>query len=707
MTGARRLVSAWVVSLATAVLCLAPVASGAAEKRPITERDLLAFVWIADPRMSPDGQRVAFVKVTVNEKGDGYDTALWLVDTAGNAPERRLTAGPRDVAPRWSPDGSRLAFLRAVSDKTPPRPQAYVIDMSGGEAYAVTGLAQGAGDPVWSPDGSHLAFTSTTKPEEPEAQSSLSDVRVVTKATYRADNSGYRDPSRKSAVWVVPVPVGGPAGPPRRLTDGQFDEGSLSWSPDSARVLFTSRRAEEPYYDPPDADVFSVGLTGGAPTRVASIDGALGRAVVSPDGTHIAFSGIENGKPTRSYDQPDLFVGDLGGAGDVRNLTARYDFDIASGVTGDQHAPRGGRAADPVWTPDGKGVIVSALERGRANLLRVDIATGATSPVTSGDHEVVSFSASRDGSRMALLVSTPTAIGDLFVFDTRDRAMRQLTRVNDALVSTLHLTPPEELWVTSFDGRKVQVLVQRPPDFDPGRKYPLILNIHGGPHAAYGFTFFHEMQWMAARGYVVVYPNPRGSTSFGQEFGNIIQYRYPGDDGHDLMAAVDAVIKQGSIDEGRLGVTGGSGGGVLTNYLVTKTDRFKAAVSQRSIADWAAWWYTADFTMFQPRWFRGAPFEQTQDFAERSAITHVARIRTPMMFIEGEVDFRTPPTAGGEQLFRALKYLKRPTVMVQFPGESHELSRSGQPRHRVERLKHIINWFDKYLLDKPVDVYDR
>ena len=202
---------------------------------------------------------------------------------------------------------------------------------------------------------------------------------------------------------------------------------------------------------------------------------------------------------------------------------------------------------------------------------------------------------------------------------------------------------------------------------------------------------------MAAKGYVVLYTNPRGSSNYGQEFGNIIQFNYPGDDYKDLMAGVDAVLKKGYIDERQMGVTGGSGGGLLTNWVVTQTTRFKAAVSQRDIADWANFWYTADFTLFTPTWFHKAPFEDPAEFARRSPITYAAKIQTPLMFILGDEDWRTPPSAGGEDLFRALKYLKRPAVMVRFPGENHELSRSGRPWHRVERLQHIVGWFDKYL----------
>jgi dipeptidyl aminopeptidase/acylaminoacyl peptidase len=280
--------------------------------------------------------------------------------------------------------------------------------------------------------------------------------------------------------------------------------------------------------------------------------------------------------------------------------------------------------------------------------------------------------------------------------------------VNDDLFKTLRLSEPEEVWWTSFDGKRIQGWVLHPPDFNRARsaKYPFILEIHGGPHSAYGNVFTHEFQWMAAKGYVVLFPNPRGSSNYGQDFGNIIQYRYPGDDYKDLMAGVDEILKRGYIDEKRMGVTGGSGGGLLTNWTVTQTTRFAAAVSQRSIADWSGFWYTADFTLFTPMWFRKSPWEDPQDFHARSPITHVAKVKTPLMLVDGDDDLRTPPSDGGEMMFRALKYMKVPTVMVRFPGETHELSRSGQPRHRMERLQHIVGWFDQWLQGKKDPRYE-
>ena len=730
------LTSVLVIALIVASLSFGPTssasggASSGAQKRLITETDMFKFVWIADPQISPDGSRVAFVRVWVNQKTDRYDSALWIAPTGGGA-ARQLTAGPRDASPRWSPDGKRLAFVRSTEKEGRPQPaQIYLLTFEGGEAQALTDLPRGAGAPQWSPDGGTVAFTSSedlskmdkamteggeVKEKLPER---VSDVRVIARGAYRSNGPGYLNPRVKTHVWTVAVSntpgAPGEAPKPKQITKGNFDEGAVSWSPDGKRIYFTASRELEPYYEPPRSDLYSIAPDGGDEKKIVSFDGRMGDYSLSDDGKRIAFSGPLNRKPIQSYTQPDLFVADnvsnrTDGSTDgatARNLTAEYDFDVGGGIGGDQRAPRGGSSDGVIWSKDGRYLYVNVAEHGRANLKRIDAATGKVEPVTTGDHEVQSYTATPDASKMVLLISSPVNIGDLFLLDTASGKLTQLTKVNDELFSQLDVTPPEEIWYTSYDGRKIQGWIQKPPNFDLSKKYPFILEIHGGPHSAYGFTFTHEFQWMAAKGYVVLYTNPRGSTSYGQDFGNIIQYNYPGDDYKDLMAGVDEVLKRGYIDESRLGVTGGSGGGVLTNWTVGHTNRFKAAVSQRSIADWAGFWYTADFTLFQPTWFRGAPWEDPEDFVKRSPITYIKNVTAPMMFIEGEADYRTPPADGGEMMFRALKYRKIPTVMVRFPNESHELSRSGAPWHRVERLQHILNWFDKYLQDKPIKLYD-
>jgi dipeptidyl aminopeptidase/acylaminoacyl peptidase len=687
-------------ALLIAIACFS-AGTQAQEKRSITEADLYKFVWIADPQMSRDGSQVVFTRVAVNEKQEDYETSIWVVPASGQEAPRRLTSGTRDTTPRWSPDGKQLAFVRAIERDGRPQPaQIYLLAIDGGEARAVTNLPRGASAPVWSPDGARIAFSTVARPDDPTTPPSPppSDVRVITSAVYRANGGGWNDPERPAHIWVLDTPSGMDIPKPRQLTSGKYAETGATWSRDGSRLFFSSTRLDEPYYLQQDSDLHAVPAAGGEVVRVASINGSIGSLSLSPDGNAIAFVGSLNGPAERSYDQSDLFVAATDGSGTPRNLTAAYDFDVNGGIGGDQAAPRGGGSRSPIWSHDGSSITVVAGEQGDANLVRFDLKSGKADHVFKGTHAVQSYSASADRQQVVALVSTQTNIGDLFVIPSAGGGEpRRITRINDPLFTTLKLSEPEEIWWTSFDGKRIQGWLMHPPDFDKTKKYPFILEIHGGPHSAYGNTFTHEFQWMAAKGYVVLFPNPRGSSNYGQDFGNVIQYRYPGDDYKDLMAGVDEVLKRGYIDEGRLGVTGGSGGGLLTNWTITQTTRFAAAVSQRSIADWSGFWYTADFTLFTPSWFRKAPWEDPADFVARSPITHVAKVKTPLMLVDGDDDLRTPPSDGGEMMFRALKYLKVPTVMVRFPGETHELSRSGKPKHRVERLQHIVGWFDQWL----------
>jgi dipeptidyl aminopeptidase/acylaminoacyl peptidase len=695
-----------------------------AQKRKITEKDLFNFAWIADPQVAPDGSRIAFVKVTVNGRKDGYDTSIWTVSTASGE-SRQMTAGPRDGQPRWSPDGKYLCFVRSpeTNGRVEP-PQLFMLSMEGGEAFQFTSLPRGAGGMQWSPDGKMILFGNGATPEEiakaaprpspspaasPTANPSPereSDVRVITRAVYRNNDAGYLDFKHPGHIWVVTAPkTGDEKVTPKQLTSGRYAEGNATWAKDGSRIYFVSDHRDEPYYELGQTDLYSVSAAGGQPTKLTTFDMGAGQMILSPDGKQIAFYGSTN-KPVRSYTEPDLWVMDLAANAQPRNLTANFDFDLGGGVGGDNTAPRGGGGFPPVWSADGKSIVALVGKEGKAMLGSFDAATGKETDVSAANEAIVSFRATPDASKLALLISTPTRIGDLYWLDRKTNTRKQLTHINDELFGKLNLTEPEEMWYTSFDGKKIQAWVQKPPDFDANKKYPLILNIHGGPHAAYGWVFDHEFQYMAAKGYVVLYPNPRGSTTYGQEFGNIIQYHYPGDDYKDLMTGVDEVIKRGYIDEKKLGVTGGSGGGLLTDWTVGHTTRFAAAVAQRDIASWADWWYTADFTLFQPSWFKAAPFEDPEDFKARSPITYINEVKTPMMFILGEADWRTPTYAGGEEFFRALKYKKIPTVMVRFPNESHELSRSGQPWHRIERLQHITGWFDKWLMGMPKPEYE-
>lgn len=703
----------------------APNATQAADStaRPITEKDLFEFVWIANPEVSPDGAHVAFTRVNVDDKRTGYENSIWIVPTdAGQAPVK-MTNGKHDAQARWSPDGKSLVFVRGGDkDETgKPKPsQLALLSLAGGEARILTDLPKGASSPVWSPDGKRIAFLSSTTAEDirkaehkkdskkgdnaPDSDHE-SDVHVITRAVYRSNDEGYLDPSRHSQIWVIDVPAPSEDLPkPVQLTSGNFDEGQPVWSHDGSRIYFLSRRVDEPYYELPSADIYFVPAAGGNSEKIATVPMFIRDFTLSPDGRQFAFHGSV-AQPVRSYSEPDLWVMDVAPEAKPRNLTTDYDFDMGSSVFGDNAPPRGGHSQSLYWSHDGRSLYDVVEKQGHTPVVRVDAQTGAVTELSRGDQAVVDFSVSAQNDTIVGVVSTPVMIGDLFAISD-DGHQSRLTDVNRKLWSQLNITAPEEINYTSFDGKRIQGWIQKPPDFDSSRKYPLILDIHGGPHAAYGWVFDHEFQWMAAKGYVVLYVNPRGSTSYGQEFGNIIQYHYPGDDYRDLMIGVDELLKRGYVDGKKLGVTGGSGGGVLTDWTITHTDRFAAAVSQRDISNWASWWYTADFTLFQPNWFKAPPFEDPEDYKNRSAITFVKNIHTPVLFVLGEADYRTPQDSGGEQLFRALKYMKRPTAMVVFPRETHELSRSGEPWHRIERLEYIVGWFDKWMMNLPHPEFD-
>lgn len=669
----------------------------AGAKRFINEKDLFDFVWIADPQISPDGSQVVFERVVPNQERNGYDGAIWMAATTGDTRPIELITGKNVGSARWSPDGQSLLYRREG--------RLALFSLRSKESRTLTSLPGGASGPVWSPDGRRIVFLNSTADKDSipggspnPADDRKSDVHIITDAYYHSSGRGYLDPNYHQHIWVLTVPNDtSEIAKPAQLTSGGFDDSEPVWSPDGSRIYFLTTRLQFL-----NTDLNSVSSVGGEPLKLASVPMGIFHLALSPDGSRVAFHGAVT-QPVRSYSQFDLWALNLKGNATPRNLTADYDFDMNNTITGDNNASlRTGQTLH--WSPDGRGIFDVVSKQGRTVLVRVDPESGAVSEITKGDQAVLDFSLTPDARKIVAVISDPVMMADLFVV-TPNGTQRRITDVNQKLWSQLALTLPEEINYGSFDGRKMQGWIQKPPNFDPNRKYPLILQIHGGPHGSWGWTFNHEIQLMAARGYVVLSVNPRGSFGYGQEFGNIIQYNFPGDDYRDLIAGVDEVVRRGYIDPKKLGVAGGSSGGALVDWAVGHTDRFAAAVSSRDISNWETWWYTTSNPFFQPTWFKAPPFQDREAYAARSPITFVEKIHTPIMFLLGEDDHNATPYAGGEQMFRALKYLKRPAVMIIFPRENHGLHASGEPWHRMERLQHILAWFDQWIMGIPHPEY--
>jgi dipeptidyl aminopeptidase/acylaminoacyl peptidase len=463
------------ISLAAIVIPLGAqnsAPSPASTTRAITAKDLFDFIWVANPQLSPDGARVAFTRVNVDDKRTGYETSIWMAATSGSEPALRMTNGKHDAQPRWSPDGKRISFVR-TGDKDEigkPKPsQIAVLSLSGGEAWIITDLPKGASNPVWSPDSKRIAFLSSTtsediekarrskdmksketkkseatkdsaEPKQPgQDNEHESDVHIISRAVYRSNDAGYLDPKRHEHIWVLEVPTtSDEPTKPVQLTSGDFDEGAPIWNRDNSRIYFLTERIDEPYYDLPTTDIYSVPSQGGSPEKLATVPMGIYNLALSPDGRKFAFHGSVT-QPVRSYSQPDLWVMDTAPDAKPKNLTADYDYDMGSSVGGDNAAPRGGNGRTLHWSPDGKWLFDCVEKQGHTPLVRVDSQSGAVTEITQGNQAVLDFSITPDAHGIVALISTPVAIGDLFSV-AADGAQ---TRITDLQPQTLVAAQPD------------------------------------------------------------------------------------------------------------------------------------------------------------------------------------------------------------------------------------------------------------------------
>jgi len=671
------------------------MASRAARRRRVVAADdLFRLRFVADPQISPDGTQVAYVVAWVDPTDHTrYRSQLKLAPFDGSSPSRALTSGQyRDTAPRWSPDGCSIAF---VSDRDDSRSQIFLLPLHGGEPQQLTKLKRGAGAPVWSPTGDRLAFSARVDIEEIAKQEGQSDekgkpprVKLVTRVKHKADGEGFVEAIRKHLFVLNTNPE---TSEPKQVTDGDWDDVEPAWSPDGQLIAFTSNRERDRDLSLLN-DVWVVPSAGGRARRLTRHRGQASTPAFSPDGQRVAYLGHERGWTYGA--RTELLAVPIAG-GDSSSLANNFEDELGNAALSDARDPFS--AQPPIWQPDGRGLLGLVSRQGRVEVVRFPLDKAKPQTLVGRDSEVAAFSVSRDGARLACIISDPTHPYEVFAVEGQHAECR-LSTENDALLETLEIAPAEPFQVKSTDGEAVHGWLLKPPGFSERKKWPLVLEVHGGPETMYAWTFMHEFQVLAARGYAVLYTNPRGSKGYGEAFTARIFADWGNQDAADCMAAVDAASAWRWVDTTRLGVTGGSYGGFMTAWLVGHTERFRAAVSQRGCYNFVSFYGTSDIGPFFGDYILGGPvYEREALYRERSPLTYAKQMRTPLLLIHSEQDLRCP-IEQAEQLFVQLRRIGKTEVeMVRFPEESHNLSRSGRPDRRIERLERIVGWFDKHM----------
>jgi dipeptidyl aminopeptidase/acylaminoacyl peptidase len=647
----------------------------------MTAHDLFAFKTVNDPQVAPDGTRVVFTVTELDEADNCYRAALWLVDLEGGEP-RKLTSGrARDGQPRWAPDGARLAF---TSDRNPDgagKGQIWLLDIGGGEPTRLTRLAEPVEEFVWAPDGKSIACVSKVRHGQHNPDS---DLRVIRTPRFKFDGEGFLDDKYRQ-LFVVDVATG----VARQLTDGPFETRNPAWSSTGHEIACVSNR-EAGWEFSAVEDIYAVRPASGLLRRVSDGTGAWRAPAWSPDGTRIACLGTRRLESDSARTEVCI-VPAAGGA--PQSLTADFDRSFTDGAIADVWAPAG---RPPLWDRDGKTVTVVYSDQGAVQLARIGADDGEIVPLTRGRQRAGAAALTHNGG-CVYVRSDAVSVGELYVRDASGRNERRLTSFNDDFAAEVEIREPEPFVVDSADGTPIHGWVIKPVGFQVGKKYPLLLEIHGGPFGMYGESLFHEFQVLTARGYVVLYTNPRGSTGYGDDFAGQLFRAWGKHDFPDVMAAVDGAIAQGYVDEQRLGVLGGSYGGFMTNWVISHTTRFKAAVTQRCVSNMYSTFGTDDIFFASAEQTIGAlPWDEPEIYWELSPITYVDRIETPLLIEHQEHDYRCP-IEQAEQLFTALKRCGKIVEFDRYPDESHGMSRTGQPKHRIERLNRICEWFDRYV----------
>lgn len=670
-------------TLKLVTLALATCSSAIVSADTFQNTDLFEIEIAGDPQISPDGSTIAYARLSNDIMTDRTRSNIWTVDADGKNHRPLLSGIAGYSSPRWSPSGDRLAYISSVAGRGP---ELYVRWMDTGQAALVSNLATAPNGLVWSPDGTQIAFTAHVQgegpqlaiaPVKPEGADWAPPVTVIESLHYRSDGRGYLEPGN-THVFVIPAE----GGTPRQLTAGNFNHGSsLAWSPDGQVIVVSSNRDEDWEFNSRNTELWSVEVDTGELRRLTERFGPDNSATFSPDGSKLAYVGYDDKK--MGYHNANVYIMDMGD-GSVSELTGDFDRSVG-GVSWAGSSNR----LYIQYDDHGKRHLATLSMSGEVRSIVDDIGSvGISRPYTTGGFSVA------DNGAYVYTMGTPKRPADVAA-GRRGGSPSRLTNLNEDLLAHKTLGAVEEItWRSSVGDHDVQGWIVKPPDFSADEKYPLILEIHGGPFAAYGPHFSVENQLYAAAGYVVLYTNPRGSTSYGAGFANEIHHNYPSQDYDDLMSGVDAVIARGYVDAKQLFVTGGSGGGLLSAWIVGSTDRFAAAVVAKPVINWISETLYSDIHTTVPGyWFEKMPWEDPQEYWRRSPLSLVGNVRTPTMLLTGEQDHRTPMPES-EQYYQALKLRKIDSALVRIPESSHGIA--SRPSNQIAKVDNILAWFARY-----------